>query len=870
MDFERELQPVRNLVYGFALFGLCAFAIFVTPAHEAPFMHTFFDAGIVVVSGVLALLLWDLGWRTSDALTRLLAVAIGITAAFELFHVLTALEFSRDASEAMRLPKLLRPVTWPPAAYILPISLGAAYALRNSARTVLPALGIGLTIFGVGLLFYFDSIPPYTDPGWLGITRPSLVLVPVLAFAVGIAYWRVRGTQRLGRIIALFSILAVVSNVAMLYSQAPADAAAMIAHAARFANGLFLLFTLTQMGTIDTSRRMRAEQELTRLNEALEDRVRARTGDLQAANSALRAEAATRELAERRTLEQLSRLRLLHQTTHAIAEREDLASIFQVVAGSLEDQLNVDFACLCQYDQVERELTVARVGTRSAMLATGIGLGEKAKIEIDEQGLGNCIRGTSLYERDIAAVQYSFAQRLARGGLRSFVAVPLVVEQRSGVFGVLLVARNSVDGFSASDRDFLEQLGENVALASNQAQLNAALQNAYEELRDTQHAVLQQERLRALGQMASGIAHDINNAISPASLYVESILARAPGLDDRTRSQLETVQRAIGDVAQTVSRMGEFYRQRETKAILVPVNVNVVLSQMPDLTRARWSDLAQARGAAIEMVVEEAPGAPTILANESELREALINLIFNAADALPGGGKITLRARQSGGDGSGESRSVIIEVSDDGVGMDENTRSHCLEPFFTTKGVRGTGLGLAMVYGIAQRHRAELQIDSQVGKGSTIRVRFPDATGTAAAQKRESPRAAKALRLLLIDDDPMILQSLRNALEYEGHQVTCAHGGQAGIDMYRAASERQQPFSAVITDLGMPHVDGRQVAMAIKEIERTARVIMLTGWGQLLADGADAPAHVDKILSKPPNMWELREALSNTAEPQES
>ena len=148
--------------------------------------------------------------------------------------------------------------------------------------------------------------------------------------------------------------------------------------------------------------------------------------------------------------------------------------------------------------------------------------------------------------------------------------------------------------------------------------------------------------------MASGIAHDINNAISPATLYVESILERAPGLDETTRSQLETVQRAIGDVAQTVSRMGEFYRQNETQAILVPVNVNVILRQMPDLTRARWSDLAQARGAAIEMRVEEGPGSPTIMANESEIREALINLIFNAADALPNGGKITLRARRLG------------------------------------------------------------------------------------------------------------------------------------------------------------------------------------------------------------------------------
>jgi len=508
-------------------------------------------------------------------------------------------------------------------------------------------------------------------------------------------------------------------------------------------------------------------------------------------------------------------------------------------------------------------LTVARVGANSSKRAAQIGLEEKTRIEIDDHGLGRCIRGELVYEPDISAGGSAFAERLSACGLRSFVAVPLLIEQRRGVFGVLLVARVKPDGFSGSDREFLNQLGENVALASNQAQLHFALRNAYEELRDTQQAVMQQERLRALGQMASGIAHDINNAISPATLYVDSILDRVSGLDERTRGQLQTVQRAIGDVAQTVARMGEFYRQGEGKATLAPVNVNVIVAQVPDLTRARWSDLALARGAAIEMRIEAAPDAPTIMGNESELREALINLVFNAADALPDGGRITLRVRRQAADARMAKPAVIVEVSDNGVGMDANTRNHCLEPFFTTKGTRGTGLGLAMVYGITQRHGAELQVDSEPGQGTTVRLLFPDsADGAVMAQKRELPQASPALRLLLIDDDPLILESLRNALEFEGHHVTCAQGGQAGIDMFNAARDRNTPFSAVITDLGMPHVDGRQVATAIKKIEHTAKVIMLTGWGQLMADGSDVPADVDRVLSKPPNMWELREALA--------
>ena len=270
--------------------------------------------------------------------------------------------------------------------------------------------------------------------------------------------------------------------------------------------------------------------------------------------------------------------------------------------------------------------------------------------------------------------------------------------------------------------------------------------------------------------------------------------------------------------------MGEFYRQRRSQGD----------AGSGEHQRHPWPGAGPhasalerhgaARGAVIEMRVEAAPDAPTIMANESEVREALINLVFNAADAMPDGGRITLRVRRQAADARIAKPAVIVEVIDDGIGMDENTRNRCLEPFFTTKGERGTGLGLAMVYGIAQRHGADLQVDSEPGRGTTVRLLFPDSwDGAVMAQKRELPPASPALRLLLIDDDPLILESLRNALEFEGHHVTCAQGGQAGIDMFCAAHDRNTPFAAVITDLGMPHVDGRQVASAIKKIKRSAK-----------------------------------------------
>src|SRR5439155_4834629 len=254
-----------------------------------------------------------------------------------------------------------------------------------------------------------------------------------------------------------------------------------------------------------------------------------------------------------------------------------------------------------------------------------------------------CVRGQLVYKSDITEVQMPFLQRLARAGLRSVVAAPLFVE--STVFGVLLAARRRAHGFSSGECEFLWQLSEHVALAAHQAQLYTALQQAYDDLRQTQQAALQQEHLRTLGQMASGIAHDINNTISPISLYTESLLERERNLSARGRGQLVTIQRAIDDVAHTVARMQEFYHHCKSQPMLLPVDFTRLLPQVLDLTRARWSDMPQQRGLVIDLHTDLAPDLPAIRGVESELREALINLILNAADAMPEGGTLTLRTR---------------------------------------------------------------------------------------------------------------------------------------------------------------------------------------------------------------------------------
>jgi PAS domain S-box-containing protein len=573
-----------------------------------------------------------------------------------------------------------------------------------------------------------------------------------------------------------------------------------------------------------------------------------------------------RQRAQEKIQAHLGRLDLLNRITRAIGDRQDLPSIFGVVIRSLEDSLPIDFGCVFLYDPIAQALTVSGLGAASTAVALEMQMLLGTAVPVDQNGLARCVLGTLVYEADISQLTSAFSQRLSNAGLRSLVIAPLLAESR--VFGVLTAARREPGAFSSADCEFLRQLSEHVALASHQAHLHTALQQAYDDLHQSQKTVLQQERLRALGQMASGVAHDINNAISPIALYTESLLEREPNLSERARNYLTTIQRAIEDVAETVARMREFYRPREPQLALGRVDLNRVAGQVIDLTQARWRDVPQERGFVIELETDLAAGLPAIMGAESEIRDALTNLIFNAVDAMPEGGTLTIRTRVAAApeqsNAEGASTLVSLDVGDTGVGMDEETRRHCLEPFYTTKGERGTGLGLAMVYGMVQRHSAELDIESRPGSGTTVSLTFaaPAAADSSTAHAPTLAADVRRQRILVVDDDPIIIESLRDILEGDGHIVAAAGGGRAGIDIFTAATQGKEPFGVVITDLGMPYIDGRQVAAAIKAVAPDTPVILLTGWGQRLLADNDIPPHVDRVLNKPPKLRELRQALA--------
>ena len=402
----------------------------------------------------------------------------------------------------------------------------------------------------------------------------------------------------------------------------------------------------------------------------------------------------------------------------------------------------------------------------------------------------------------------------------------------------------------------------------DQVRLTEGVQKAYDELRRTQQVVVQQERLRALGQMASGVAHDINNALSPIVAYSELLLSTVPDLSDNARHYLQTINKSGDDIAHIVARMREFYRRRSDNEQLTRINLNQLIEEVIDLTRPRWRDVSQREGISIQVQHEFDPNLPPLVSDPTELREALFNLIFNAVDALPQGGIITLVTRLATRPAHAENlppeRLVQVEVRDNGMGMDEKTRQHCLEPFFSTKATRGgTGLGLAMVYGMMQRHDGNIEVESAVGKGTCIRLTFPVREDTSHTAKPHAAQAnqKRSLRILCIDDESQIQELLANCLTTLDHRVTTASSGKQGVEMFRKAMKKKQPYETVITDLGMPDIDGHQVARTIKAESPTTPVIMMTGWGTMMKDDGELVSGVDAVVGKPPRIKELNDLL---------
>ena len=354
------------------------------------------------------------------------------------------------------------------------------------------------------------------------------------------------------------------------------------------------------------------------------------------------------------------------------------------------------------------------------------------------------------------------------------------------------------------------------------------------------------EKMSALGELASGVAHDFNNTLAGILGRAELMLRKAT--DEEVRRGLSIIIQAAQDGSKTVKRIQDFARQRRDHDFF-PVAVDQLLMDISEVTRPRWKDGPEAANVHIGLDLQIHSNA-SVMGDDAELREVLVNMVFNAVDAMPNGGRLTLSANESDG-------WVEVAVSDTGVGISPDVRSRIFDPFFTTKGKAGMGLGLAVCYGMVQRHQGSIEIDSEVGQGTTFRIKLPIAkvkaqkvkpseTEIASVPRLSLVRSSNSPKVLVVDDEPSVRNLLGEILRSEGYEVTLAENGSQAL-----AAFDKDVFKAVFTDIGMPGMNGWELARAIRERDEEVPISVITGWGEAVGSDEQAKAKVDWVLAKP-------------------
>ena len=421
------------------------------------------------------------------------------------------------------------------------------------------------------------------------------------------------------------------------------------------------------------------------------------------------------------------------------------------------------------------------------------------------------------------------------GGEHAWLGIPM--SGGNADYGTLLVASDAP--FTESDERMLSDIGQLAGLALRSARLFEERVRAYAELEAAQDSLVRAQKLRALGEMASGVAHDFNNLLAAICGRTQLLLARVT--DPTQQRWLNAIKRAADDGAHTVRRLQEFTRIRRDQPF-VPVDLNDVVRGALEVTETRWSHEAQSRGIVITVDTALEPSPLMLFGDPVELREVLTNLILNAVDAMPEGGRLQLSS-------SADDTEVEVVITDSGHGMTEEVRQKLFDPFFTTKGPKGTGLGLSITYGIVSRHGGRIVVESTPGEGSTFRLRFPKrgvTVETEAAAPEAEPQLLRALRCLVVDDEEEVASALADMLEASGHKAVVVTRSTEAL-----AQVTGEHFDIVFTDLAMPDVSGWQLARAVKEAVPGLPVVLISGFGVELSPEQSRANDVDAVLTKP-------------------
>lgn len=421
-------------------------------------------------------------------------------------------------------------------------------------------------------------------------------------------------------------------------------------------------------------------------------------------------------------------------------------------------------------------------------------------------------------------------------GMRSLVLVP--VRARERLVGCLYLGESRVRDFSADECGAAQLLGTLVGMAIDNAELFGELSHAHETLKAAQERLVESEKLRALGAMAGGVAHEFNNILAIILGKAQLMLERAPEVP--LRDDLGIIEEAGWRAADLVRRLQSF-SGTQVEAGISRVDLNRLIEDAVALTRSRWKDEAQARGIQVEVVTDLEETLP-VPGSQPDLREMLTNLLLNAVDALPRGGRIGISTRNQAG-------ALEFVVTDTGVGMAEEIQRRVFEPFFTTRSPERAGLGLSVVHGIVVRHGGKIRIDSREGRGTTVRISLPTTRAVPQTPPFAPPSGEPApgvASVLVIEDEDRLRRMLIDILESAGHAVEGAVDGLDGLARFEGGQ-----FDVVVTDLSMPECSGLEVARAVKKFRPGTPVVLITGWGDLVDPTRIQEAGVDLVLVKP-------------------
>jgi signal transduction histidine kinase/ActR/RegA family two-component response regulator len=379
----------------------------------------------------------------------------------------------------------------------------------------------------------------------------------------------------------------------------------------------------------------------------------------------------------------------------------------------------------------------------------------------------------------------------------------------------------------------------------------------------------QMEKLSALGELASGVAHDFNNTL--AGILGRAQLLQRTDDPEKVKRGLEIIIKTAEDGAKTVKRIQDFARQRRDHDFEL-VSIDQILLDASEITRPRWKNCAEASNIHITVNLQIGSNA-MVMGDDSELREVLVNMVFNAIDAMPEGGTLTLST-------STVDQSVVVKVVDTGVGMYPEVRSRIFDPFFTTKGKAGLGLGLAVSFGIIRRHGGNIEVDSQYASGTEFRITLPIATiveggvEVEVANREPAPAVTNEVtiteenaqpRLLIVDDEDFVRDLLQEMLECEDCDVRIAASGSDALAMFRDFQ-----FDAVFTDVGMPGMSGWELAREIRHLNPQVPIAVITGWGEAVGSNEQKAAGVDWVIAKPFTADRIAELVRDVARHRES